>query len=546
MNKKDIEISQLRQQLNDYAAIIGKQRAHINTLNEIGTALSAENNLDILLDMILLEAKKFTNADGGTLYLMSQDEKSLQFNVVQTDSLGIHMGGSKAPISWPPLPLYKEDGSQNESMVAAYCALKGESVNIPDVYEAEGFDFTGPKNFDAANNYTTKSMLVIPMKNYEDEVIGVCQLINAKSEHSGEFIAFGKEFEASTLSLASQAAVAITNVKLINDLRELLEAFIKSIASAIDAKSPYTGGHVRKVAEIAMLIANELNEVDKGHYKDIHYNYDELNQIRIAALMHDIGKITTPEYVMDKSTKLQTIYDRIETVVTRFELYKRDLEIAMLKERIENPQMSLDEIEYKEARLKKQIQSIEDDIAFIRKANIGGEFMADEKIERIEAMAKHDVVIDNETKSLLLDDEVYNLSIRKGTLTEEEREKINFHATMSNRMLEALPFPKKLAQVPAIAGGHHEKLNGKGYPKGLTADQLGLEARLMAIADIFEALTASDRPYKDAKKMSEVMKILGFMVKDGELDPDLMQFIYDQKLHIRYAKAELKPEQLDV
>ena len=496
--------------------------------------------------MILQEAKKFTNADGGTLYMMSKDEKSLAFNVVQTDSLGIHMGGSKGPISWPNLPLYKEDGTPNESMVAAYCALKGEAVNIPDVYEAEGFDFTGPKQFDKANNYLTKSMLVIPMKNYENEVIGVCQLINAKSEYTGEVITFSKEFEASTLSLASQAAVAITNVKLINDLRELLEAFIKSIASAIDAKSPYTGGHVRKVAEIAMLIANELNEVNEGKYKDIHYDYDQLNQIRIAALMHDIGKITTPEYIMDKSTKLETIYDRIETVVTRFELYKRELEVEMLKERIENPQMSLEEIAYKKQKLKERIAAIEEDIAFIRVANIGGEFMADEKIDRIKEMAKRKVRIEGEIKALLSEDEVYNLSIRKGTLTEEEREKINFHATMSNRMLEALPFPKKLAQVPAIAGGHHEKLNGKGYPKGLTAKDLGLEARLMAIADIFEALTASDRPYKDAKKMSEVMKILGFMVKDGDLDADLLDFIYERNLHIKYAKNELKPEQLDI
>ncbi|MDH5465249.1 MAG: GAF domain-containing protein, partial [Thiovulaceae bacterium] len=326
-----MELQALRDKISDYEALIEKQRNHINTLHEIGTALSAENNLAKLLDMILEEAKKFTNADGGTLYLVTEDAQSLQFDAVHTDSLNIRMGGKHGAITWPPLPLYKDDGSPNKEMVAALCAIEGRVINIPDVYQAEGFNFDGPKQFDKANNYLTKSMLVVPMKNYEDEVIGVVQLINATDPKTKEFISFGEDYERSTLSLTSQAAIVITNVRLINDLRELLESFIKSIASAIDAKSPYTGGHVRKVAEISMLIANELNEVDEGHYKNVKYNDDELNQIRIAALMHDVGKITTPEYVMDKSTKLETIYDRIETVITKMELFRRDKKIAFLE-----------------------------------------------------------------------------------------------------------------------------------------------------------------------------------------------------------------------
>jgi HD-GYP domain-containing protein (c-di-GMP phosphodiesterase class II) len=532
------EIKQLKDKIAELEATVLDNKEHIKTLHIIGTALSSENDLDVLLEMILSEARSFTNADAGTLYMMSRDENSLDFNVVQTASLDIFMGGKDEKINWPALPLYKEDGSKNSDNVAAHCALTGEIINIHDVYdEQDGYDFSGPKKFDETHDYKTKSMLVIPMKNHEDEVIGVCQLINALDKENSEPIEFGKEFEQSTLSLASQAAIAISNVQLINDLRELLEAFIKSIASAIDAKSPYTGGHVRKVAEISMLIANELNDVDYGHYQDVDYNYDQLNEIRISALMHDVGKITTPEYVVDKSTKLETIYDRIETVLTRFEVLKRDKHIAFLE-----GDMSDESYKNYEAEL----AQIDDDIAFIKESNIGGEFMSDDKIERIEKIAKQQWNDKGETKPMLTEDEVYNLTIRKGTLTEEEREQINFHATMSNTMLEALPFPKKLARVPEIAGGHHEKLNGKGYPKGLDASQLTLEARILAIADIFEALTASDRPYKDAKKMSEVIKILGFMVKDGELDPDLLKFFYDQDLHIRYAKAELKPEQLDI
>ncbi|MCV6607885.1 MAG: HD domain-containing protein, partial [Campylobacterales bacterium] len=327
---------------------------------------------------------------------------------------------------------------------------------------------------------------------------------------------------------------SITNLKLVEGLENLLESFIKSIAHAIDAKSPYTGGHVRKVAEITMIIAKALNETKEGKYKDVQYCDEELNQMRIAALMHDIGKITTPEYVVDKATKLETIYDRIESVRNKFEIIKRDLEISYLKKEIT------------EEEFEEKVNQLNSDYQFILVSNKGGEFMADEKIERIHAIAKNTWFFNGEEQPLLTENEVYNLCIRKGTLTEEERTKINDHATMTLKMMNALPFPKKLSRVSEIAGGHHEKLNGKGYPLGLTAEQLSLESRVLALADIFEALTASDRPYKDAKKLSEVMKIIDFMVKDEELDPDLVKFFYENHLHIIYGEKELKPEQMDL
>jgi len=519
--------------LNEVKTFAQKQADHIKKLNEIGAALSAENNLDKLLEMILTEAKNFTNADAGTLYMMTDDENYLKFRVVETDSLGIKMGGTMGEITWPPLRLYKEDGSENREMVAALCALEGEMINIEDVYEAKGFNFEGTKKFDQSTGYRSKSMLVIPMKNYENEVIGVCQLLNRKDNQTGEVTQFSNEDESSTSSLASQAAVAITNAKLINDLRNLLESFIKSIAAAIDAKSPYTGGHVRKVAEITMMVAEALNSSKEGKYKDIKYGYDQLNELRIAALMHDVGKITTPEYVVDKATKLETVYDRIKTIKTRFEVIKRDLQIDLLEKKIT------------QSELDAKISELSEDFAFLEVSNIGGEFMSDEKIERIKKISQRKWTEDGVEKPLLDDDEIKNLTIRKGTLTEEEREKINDHARMSKEMLDKLPFPKKLKRVPEIAGSHHEKLNGKGYPQGLSAEQLSLESRVLALADIFEALTASDRPYKDAKKLSEVAKIIGFMVKDGELDPDLVKFFYDAKLHLKYAKNELKDEQID-
>lgn len=538
----------VRRVLEEVRTFAQKQADHIQKLNEIGAALSAENNLDKLLEMILTEAKNFTNADAGTLYLVTDDERKLKFTVVETDSLNIKMGGTMGEITWPPLPLYKEDGAQNREMVAALCAIEGRLINIEDVYTAEGFNFEGTKKFDSGTGYRSQSMLVIPMKNYEKEVIGVCQLLNRKDPATGETVAFSAEDEKSTSSLASQAAVAITNAKLINDLRKLLESFIKSIASAIDEKSPYTGGHVRKVAEITMMVAEALNGAKEGKYKDVTYGYDQLNELRIAALMHDIGKITTPEYIVDKATKLETIYDRIHVVKTRFEALKRDLKIEYLEQKYAYEKEGAgEEWIYKlEEDYAKKLEALEDDIKFLEAANIGGEFMADDKIARVKTIAARRWVEDGVEKPLLTDDEVKNITIRKGTLTEEERQKINDHARVSNEMLAKLPFPKKLRRVPDIAGGHHEKLNGKGYPQGLNAEQLTLEARILALADIFEALTASDRPYKEAKKLSEATKILNFMVKDGELDPELVKFFYDEELHLKYGRKELKEEQLDV
>jgi len=546
-NNIDIDALISDANLDDIKRYMYHQDKYINQMHVIGTALSAENNLDKLLEMILVHAKESTNADGGTLYLTSKDELSLEFSVVQTTSLNIAMGGTNEKISWPALQLYNEDGSKNLKMVAAKCGLDGKLINIADVYETKEFNFEGTKKFDEGTGFRSKSMLVIPMRNYENEIIGVCQLLNRTDEKTGEVISFNEKDVQLLSALASQAAVAITNAQLILDLRLLLESFIKSIASAIDAKSPYTGGHVRKVAEITMIIVNALNETTDGKYKDVKYNHDELNELRIAALMHDVGKITTPEYVVDKSTKLEAIFDRINLIKTRYEVLKRDAEIEVLNAKLKsletNDTTKLADIEN---NYKEKLSLYNEEISFLETSNIGGEFMSDDKINRLNEISNHVFTQNGEDIALLDADELKNLSIRKGTLTEPERQIINNHATVSLDMLNALPFPKKLRRVPSIAGGHHEKLNGKGYPLGLTADQLTLESRVLAVADIFEALTASDRPYKDAKTLSESIRILDFMVKDEELDGDLMEFFYEKELHLKYAKQELREDQIDI
>ncbi|MCK9338022.1 MAG: HD domain-containing protein [Arcobacteraceae bacterium] len=514
----------------DLTIKINEQSEHIQRLNEISVALSYERDIHKLLQMILEQAIKYSNSDAGTLYMMSEDGKSLEFKVVITTSLGIKMGGTSSNITWPSLSLYDENGNPNKQMVAVMCAVEGETINIDDVYLSKDYNFVGTKKFDETTGYRSKSMLVIPLKNKDDEVIGVCQLINRQNNY-GDIVSYNGHDEFGVSALASQAAVAITNVKLINSLEALLDAFIRSIATAVDAKSPHTGGHVKKVAILADMIAKEIND-DDTIYKDVFYDKDTLKEIHISALMHDVGKITTPAHIMDKATKLETLYDRINVIETKFELLKTQMKLqAFEKSLVVDTDI---------------LQQIDDDFAFLKLINIGGEFMSGDKIERLNKIAQYEIVLNGKKQNILTDDEVYNLSIKKGTLTPEEIEIMHDHAFISDKMLSELPFPKKLSRVPSIASGHHEKLNGKGYPNGLDAEHLSLETRILAVADIFEALSASDRPYKEAKTMSEIMKIISFMIKDGELDGDLVQFFYDKGLHLQYARENLLPSQLDV
>jgi len=303
----------------------------IKNLADIGLSLSKEKNMNVLLENILLEAKRIANADGGTLYMKTKDNK-LRFEIMMTDSLNIHLGGTSGKeISFYPIKLYDDEGEPNKTMNAAYVGLTGETVNLADAYVAEGFDFSGTKAFDSKMGYRSKSFLTVPLKNHEDEIIGVLQLLNAQDKKNKEVIPFSNKIQDIVEALASQAAVAITNKNLIKDLEILFESFIKLIASAIDAKSPYTGGRCERVPEITTMLAEAVNNVKEGPFKDLHFNESEMYELRIAAWLHDCGKVATPEYVVDKSTKLETIYDRIHTVETRIKVLQRDEEMKYLK-----------------------------------------------------------------------------------------------------------------------------------------------------------------------------------------------------------------------
>lgn len=505
-----------------------KEHAQIKRLNEIGAALSAEKNLNRLLEMIVEEACKFTNADAGTLYTMSDDETELHFSIVQNDSLGVRMGGTGGKIAWPSVNLKNSDGSANNANVSAYVAISGQTVNIADVYDAEGFNFEGTKKFDHNTGYRSKSMLVVPLSNHENDVIGVLQLLNALDETTGEIIDFSPEYQELIRSLASQAAIALSNNSLILDLENLLESFIRTIATAIDEKSPYTGGHVKRVAELTMMIAHKINSTGYGNFAAIKFSDDQLRELAIAAWLHDVGKITTPEYVVDKATKLEALHDRIHDVKTRVELIKKD---SLPKTSEDAP---AEEIVAK-------IKELDEEYQFLAQANIGNEFLDDDKIARIKEIAKRKWTDDGHLRPLLSEEEINNLCIRRGTLTENERKIINNHALVTHKMLSHLPFPKKLRNVACYAAAHHEKVDGTGYPLGLKGDQLSLQSRIIAIADIFEALTAKDRPYKKGKSVAEALEIMDKMAKDNHIDGKLYELFVKEEIYEEYAKNNSVP-----
>ncbi|MBM3568863.1 MAG: GAF domain-containing protein [Alphaproteobacteria bacterium] len=506
-------------------------------LIDIGVALSAERDHARLSERILIEAMEICNADGGTLYLLSEDERQLKFEIVRNRSLGIALGGTTGrPVEFPPLPLYDPEGPPNHANVATHAVLARKTVNLGDAYLAPGFDFSGTRRFDTATGYRSRSFLTVPLANRRGAVVGVLQLINATAA-DGKVAAFDAADQAVVEALASQAAVAIENESLLRGQRALLEAFIKVIAMAIDRKSPYTSGHCQRVPVLTEMLAEAANAATSGPFAGFTLDAEQMYALHIAGWMHDCGKVTTPEYVVDKSTKLETIYDRIELVATRFEVLKREAEIARLAGRISAADAAA------------RIAQYDSDRVFLAEINRGGEAMSDTAVERLGRIAKYQWrgldSADGAEQDFLTPDEHDNLAIRRGTLNASERAVINDHIVATIEMLEALPFPKHLRHVPEYAGGHHEKMDGTGYPKKLTREQMSAPARMMAIADIFEALTAADRPYKAPMKLSQAMAIMTRMKADHHVDPELFDLFVTQKVYRAYADKFLRPDQID-
>lgn len=577
---------------------MASDQASFKRLIDIGIALSAEKDPDHLMEKILLEAKELSHADGGTLYIRTRNDE-LEFKIVRTDSLGIAQGGStNVEITLPPVAMFNANGDPNLNNIVSYAANTGNTITIEDAHDSTEFDFSGTRKFDAATGYISRSFLTVPLKNHQGQVIGVLQLLNCLDPVSGEVVAFSEEIAPLIGALASQAAVALENQTLIEAQKNLLDSFIELMASAVDAKSPYTGGHCQRVPLLTEMLTEAACQSRSEPFKDFSLNDEEWYELHIGAWLHDCGKVTTPEYVVDKATKLETITDRIHEIRTRFEVCKREAVIEYQQKLLDGE----GDPEALRSSLGRELAQLDDDFAFIAECNLGGEFMAEDRVERVKQIAQRQwtrtlddrLGVSHEElkrkqrasskalpcKEALLADridhiiehdgtvhsadpnnrygfrievpenkynlgEVYNLCIARGTLTAEERFKINDHIVQTIVMLENLPFPKHLERVPEIAGGHHEKMDGTGYPKRIKGRDMSIPARVMAIADVFEALTAADRPYKPPKTLSESIKIMSFMVKDQHLDPDLFRLFLESGVYEAYAREFLEPGQID-
>lgn len=539
-----LELRYMREKLGSK---IKEQAKNISDLTNIAKAMSSEHDLLQILEMILNQARQYTRADGGTLYLLTEDRRQLAFHVLHNETLNSFLGGtSQKKITLPNVALHK-NGQPNHSNVSAFVALTNQTVNIPDVYQAKGFNFEGTKEFDALMQYRSQSMLVVPMCDHEDQMIGVLQLINARNS-AGGVIPFRPEVVDLTEALASQAAVMMTQKQLIDDLKALFESFIKAIATAIEEKSKYTGGHIERVAELTMQIADRINQTATGPFADIYLDPYEMDEIRIAAWLHDTGKITTAEQVVDKAMKLECVFDRIEHIRTRWQTIALAIRLEAEKAKVALGTNPTDRQRSKEieAKCDQELAELAESLTFIDEINRGGEFMSDDKLERLNQIARTTYEVDGKKINYLTDNELENLSIRKGTLTENERKIMENHATMTMKILENLPWPTKLASVTKIAGAHHEKLDGTGYPLRLKENEISLQSRIMAVSDVFEALSAPDRPYKKPMTLSQALKILGFMVKDKHLDKNIVDLFLQSDLVTEYANRHLKKDQLDI
>ncbi len=521
------------------------EKNHLKNLFKIAQTMQAELDTAILLEMIVEQAKRFTHADAATLYLLSEDKKELVFKVLHNDTLNSRIDTLNTDEKWSNLPLYLENMQPNIQMVAVLSAQNQKTIMIPDVYEKSEFDFAGTKEFDKKTGYRSRSMLVVPLIDHENETIGVLQLINKKNIYN-ETIPFDTFDRESTSALASQASIAIVNATLIKNLEESFELFIRTIAKAIDAKSHNTGEHVRKVAKISSMIAEAIDKSDEGLYKEVYYSDDDIKQIHLAALLHDVGKIATPGYLMEKSKKLETIVDRMDLIEERIEILKRDIKIKYLEKEIKalkaQKPIPKDQRDHEVQELK-----ILDDIhSFLHQCNFGSEFLEDDKISYLQKLAKKTYQFDGKDVQFLRGSELENLSIRKGTLTDEERDIIRNHANATIEILSAIPFPKTLDRVLNIACNHHEKLDGSGYPRQLKEDELTLEDRILILADMFEALSASNRSYKRPNSMSEIAAIMQDLIDRGHMDKHLVQFFFETGIYRKYAHSELNADQQDI
>jgi len=493
------EFGDLSRSFNKMAQVIGYQVDVLSTVNSIGAALSAEFDPEQLLELILVGSMEVTRADAGGLFLLARLPRA----------------------------------------AAARCVAAGDVVRVRDLSQVDGEERRAWLAFGRQLDHPVRGYVAVPLQQEGSEVGGVLLLMRYRDEH------FSDEACSLAVSLASQAAVSIQKNRLVDSFRSLFEGLIQLTAKAIDEKSPYTGDHCRKVPIITELIADAACATTVGPLKDFSMTEEERYELRIAALLHDCGKVVTPVHVMDKATKLETIFDRIQLVEARFEVLRRDAVIRALARRIRDVDVA--NLAESDADLARDFEEIDDDLAFLRTCNVGGEHMPVSHQKRVREIAERHrwSPVGSRERAVLEAEELENLTISRGTLNASEREIINQHVVTTISLLEELPFPRDMRNVPAIAGAHHEHVNGSGYPLRLRGEQLSVQSRILGLADVFEALTAKDRPYKPGRTLSETLEIIQTMCSDGHVDAGLFELLVDEKIHLRYAVAHLGPEQID-
>ena len=476
-------------------------------LLEVAVALTAEKDCNRLLEKIVSESRSITNADGGTLYLVDKNFLYLHHRIMQTKSLGIFKGAKGEYISFSPLDMSMRN-------VSSYCALTEKVINIPDVYDSDVFDFSGPRDFDETTGYRTSSMLVFPLISRQNKVVGVLQLINAK-DREGNVIPFDPKYEDVVRSLASQAGISIENMQYLEQVRALFESFVKAIAKTIDERTPYNSKHSKSLSILISSFARYLNTLNKGPFAELTFSDAAIYELETATWLHDIGKIVVPLEVLDKPTRLA---HRFKPLMDRYDLIIAKLERDRYKALAENPEVSVVDFEDK-------IDFVTKTKNFLSETNKVSVLVDDQRYEELKGI--HQRVLEGVEEPLLTDDELEHLSIYRGTLTPNEREMVKEHVNAGARILENLAFPDYLENMLEWIKKHHEFLDGSGYPEGLEEKDIPIPSRMMTIVDIFDALVERNRPYKDAMPKDKAIEILKGMAEDNKLDSDLVNAFAD-------------------
>ncbi len=592
---KPLSVESRITEVDRLAKSMAVMQSAINRFVEIARALSAEKEMEQVLEMILKEVTSVTEADGGAVGLISDDGKCLDYVLCKNSVTGIHRGGKSGKQVQIQSSLF-DDLQTGPQSFEAHVVQSSKTLLVADLSEDRRFDYSAISEAQETGTYRCQSLLAIPLQNRQDEIIGILYLVNARDRKSNTIVNFDEHRVSYAEALSSNAALALDNNRLLRAQKELFDSFVRLLAGTIDTKSPYTGGHCQRVPVLTEMLAQAAVE-DDGPLADFSMSDDERYELYVAAWLHDCGKVTTPEYVVDKATKLETIYNRIHEIRMRFEVLWRDAIIVYHQELADAPHKKKELQE----RLDESLKEFRQDFSFVAECNVGGEFMAPEHVMRIEEIGKktwerffdnrlglsheenqrmarsanHELPVQEylfadkdehiiprftDAENPLSEDkrfcmkvpentynlgELHNLCISRGTLTEEERFKINDHIVQTILMLNSLPFPKEIKRVPEWAGNHHEKLDGTGYPRCLTGKDLSVQERIMAIADIFEALTAADRPYKTPKPLSHCIEIMSFMRNDGHICSDLFDILLRSGVYKQYAEYYMQPGQID-